>query len=515
MKRILCILLVLLMLPMISLAELQMETVSNSRILFPELDQMKARFRTIDEWTIVHKDNLDEHMDLLLKRGDSEADIRARFAEDTLLFEAYFVSFPDDACIRVERFVNDTTRDTWHFRHLTTSGRKEFLTLVNDAKLFPQYDTYSAKWEGNGGTSYIACSYTTVPPAAHESGKMCIRLINGQAYVATYAVRERMAGRSNLRSKRENTFLTGYTLLDEMRFDVDLLPKLTAFELDEAFPLQADLGDVTIKGTITKGGKLRVTLDGQEITSKVTSSGSFTVTLPLTEAGDHEVVFTATHSKYTDRTETFTVNASALRTPLTITSQPEEYALAGDQIIAGTSDPGAEIILRLDDREAVTLIADETGAFTHTYEVMDDQVHLLYIAAAAPGKDISIVEIPFITEYETFKDGTKAFEKNLTEHTVAELSENPDAYHGERVKISVRVKEVTFTEEGLGILCTYNPPKGSKHAKTPLYLTLYGYGQDQIQPDMTITIYGTVNGQHEVDGEQRLEILVQYGTYLK
>ena len=64
-------------------------------------------------------------------------------------------------------------------------------------------------------------------------------------------------------------------------------------------------------------------------------------------------------------------------------------------------------------------------------------------------------------------------------------------------------------------LCTYNQPKGSKHAKTPLYLTLYGYGQDQIQPNMTITIYGTVNGQHEVDGEQRLEILVQYGTYLK
>lgn len=99
MKRILCILLALLMLPMVSLAELQMETASNSRILFPELDQMKARFRTIYEWTIVHKDNLDEHMELLLKRGDSEAEICERFAEDTLLFEAYFVSFPDDACI--------------------------------------------------------------------------------------------------------------------------------------------------------------------------------------------------------------------------------------------------------------------------------------------------------------------------------------------------------------------------------------------------------------------------------
>ena len=515
MKRMIALLLVLVFLPINALSELQMEEVSNSRILFPELDRMQARFRTVDEWTVVHRDNLDEHMALMRKRGDTEDEIRTRFAEETLLFEAYFVSFPDDACIRMERFVNDTTRDTWHFRHLSTSGRKEFLKLVNEAKLFSQYDTYAAKWKGNGGTSYIECSYTTVPPAVHESGRMCIRLINGQAYVATYAVRDRMAGRSKLRSKRENTFLTGYTLLDEMRFDVKLLPKLTSFELDEAFPVQADLGEVTIEGKITKGGKLQVTLDGQQITSKVTSSGAFTVALPLTEAGDHEVVFIATHSKYTDRIETFTVNASALRTPLTVTSKPEEYAPAGDHTISGVSDPGAEIVLRLDEREEVTLTADGNGLFSHTYEIMDDQSHLLYIAASASGKDVSIAEIPFITEYETFKDGTKAFEKLLTKHTIAALAKDPDAYKGERVKISVRVKEVDFTEKGLGILCTYNPPKGSKHAKTPLYLTLYGYGQDQIQPDMTMTIYGTVQGQHEVDGENRLELLVQYGTYLQ
>jgi len=32
---------------------------------------------------------------------------------------------------------------------------------------------------------------------------------------------------------------------------------------------------------------------------------------------------------------------------------------------------------------------------------------------------------------------------------------------------------------------------------------------------MTVTIYGTVSGQHEVESERRLEILVQYGTYIK
>ncbi len=514
MKRWLCALMALLMLPMPALAELEMEAAKNY-ITFPGLDGMKGYFRSSSKWTIIHRDNLEEHLAFLVGRGETEADLRARFAEDTLLWEACFDGFPDDACIRMERFVNETSRDVWHLRHLSTGERRALLDRANEGRLLEKYDTYAAKYGGSGGESYIDCGFTTVPPAAHESGRMHIRYINGQAYVMTYAVRDRMAGRSSLRTKRENEYISGYSPFNTLKFGVKLQPKLTGFELEEAFPQQADLGDVIVRGTITKGGNLTVTLDGREIPGKVEDSGAFTVTLPLTEAGDHEAVFTATHSRYTTRVETFTVKASALRTPLTITARPEEYALAGEQTLSGASDPGAEITLRLDEREAVTLIADETGSFTHTFEVMDDQVHLLQVAASVPGKDVSTMEIPFITEYETFREGTKAFEKNLTAHTVAELAQDPDACRGERVKISVRVKDVTFTEEGLGILCTYNPPKGSGHEKTPLYLTLYGYGQDQLTAGMIMTVYGTVRGLHEADGESRLEILVQYGTYLK
>lgn len=513
MKRLLCLLLALL-LPVCALADMEMK-VEKNYITFPELDGMKGYFRSSAKWTIVHRGNLDEHMAFLVKRGEDEAAVRARFAEDTLLWEAYFDGFPDDACIRMERFVNATSREVWHLRHLSSSERKELLARANEGRLLAGYDTFSAKYGGSGGAAYIDCGFTTVPPAEHGSGRMYVRYINGQEYVMTYAVRERMAGRSNLRTKRENEYISGYSPFNTLTFGAKLLPELTAFALDEAFPHMTDIGEVTITGSIAGGGKLRVTLDGVEIAPRVKSSGAFTVVLPLEEAGDHEVVFTATHRKYTERTEAFTLNASALRTPLSITMQPDEYAPAGDQTIAGISDPGAEIILRLDDRDAVTLTADESGAFTHTFHVMDDQAHLLYAAAAAPGKDISIVEIPFITEYETFRDGTKAFEETLTERTLAELAADPDAYLGERVKISVRVKDVAFTQDGLGILCTYNPPKGSGHGKTPLYLTLYGYGQDQIQPDMIMTVYGTVDGRHTVDGEVRLKILVQYGTYLK
>lgn len=514
MKKLALILLALLLLvPLAATAELEMEITKNY-ITFPALDEMEAYFRKSSEWIIVHRDNLEEHIALLSQRGDTEEDIRARFAEDTLLWEAYKTGMPEDACIRMECFEDAFTREIWHFRHFSTAERKEYLQLVNDSLLFSKYDTFSAKFAGNGGNAYIDCGFTTVPPAAYESGKMYIRYINGKEYVMTYAVRERMAGRSKLRSKKENEIITGYSPFNTLKFGVKLLPQMPSFELDEAFPSQVDLGEVKLSGSVTKGAKVKLTLDGEDISCKVTSKGAFTATLPLTEAGEHEVTFTVTHKKYTDRVETFTLHASADRTPLSFTALPEEAALAGEQTVAGISDPGAEIILRLDEQEAVTLTADDAGRFSHTFTIMDDQAHLLYVLARAEGKDVSTAEYAFFTEYETVKEGIDAFEDHLTEYTVGQLAEDPYAHLGERVKISVKAKEVTHTEEGLGVLCTYNPPKGSKHAKTPLYLTVYGYGQDQIQPNMTITIYGTVNGQRDVDGEARLDILVQYGTYL-
>ena len=174
----------------------------------------------------------------------------------------------------------------------------------------------------------------------------------------------------------------------------------------------------------------------------------------------------------------------------------------------------AQIILRLDTEDELELTADADGRFTHTFDVMDDQVHLIQITATAPGKDPCRDMVIFVTEYETIRDGVKAFQKNLTDHTIAKMAKDPESYVGERVKISVRVKEVTYTDKGLGILCTYNPPSGSKAAKTPLYLTLYGYAQDQISDNMVMTVYGTVEGAQQVGDESRLSILVQYGTYL-
>lgn len=513
MKRLLCLLLALVLCPVCALSELELVQEKNY-ITFPQLDQMKCYFRTSSKWLIVHQGNLEEHMDRLLQRGDTEEEIRARFTSETLLWEAYHDDFPKDACIRMERFVTEDTREIWHLRHLKGTQRKELLQCLNDGLLLEGYDTFGGKIEGNGGTAYIACGFTTVPPAAHESGRMQIRYLNGQAYVLTYAVYGRMAGRSKLRSGRENDLLDRFSPFNSLRFGAALQPRQPGFALDTPIPQQAGLGDLLITGQVTKGAEVAVTVDGKKVSCTVSSKGAFRATLPLTVPGDHQVVFTTTHRQYTDREDTFIINASNDRTALALTSIPENVVLTGQHTVSGLSSPGAEIVLRLDGRDAVTLTSGADGSFSHTFDIMDDGPHQLLVAASSAGQDISIAGCLFYTEYEAFKDGLKAFEHHLTSATVDELSQSPAAHLCERVKISVQVKGVTFTEEGLGILCTHNPPKGSRHAKTPLYLTLYGYAQDQIQPGMTMTVYGTVNGTRTVEGEERLDILMQYGTYL-
>lgn len=515
-KRMLCLLLALLICPLWAGAELEMleMDVAKNYITFPGLDGMKGYFRKSSDWTIVHYGNYEEHMELLLARGDTEDEIRARFESESLLWEAYKKGLPADACFRMERFVDDTSLDVWHLRHLSTKERKAFLAEFNDGRVFDQYDTFSAKYAGSGGAAYIDCGFTTVPPAAYESGKMHIRYINGQQYVLSYVVRGRMASRSKLRSTEENDAITGHSPFNTLTFGVKLQPQMVSLTLDEPLPLQAELGELPISGTVPKGAAVSITLDGAQAPCTVDKNGTFSAALSLTEPGEHEVFITVTHSKYTDRCEAFVIHASADRTPLTLIDLPEEGALAGDNAVSGTTAPGAAVTLTLDAQEPVILTADAEGSFRHVFHIMDDQAHLLTVTALADGKDESRTEHAFYTEYETFKDGTKAFEKKLTSLSVSELAAAPAAHAGERVKISVRVKEVIHTDTGLGILANYNPPKGSKHAKTPLYLTLYGYGQDQITPDMTMTIYATVQGLKELDGETRMELLMQYGTYL-
>ncbi|MDY4137889.1 MAG: hypothetical protein SOY30_00880, partial [Eubacteriales bacterium] len=120
-------------------------TCDKNYIYFPELENAKMYFRTTADWTIVTPENYLEHMDLLLARGDREEDIHARFAQESLVFEAYSDALKQDACIRMECSETETSREIWHLRHLSTKERTAFKEDMQEGRVLEKYDTFTFK----------------------------------------------------------------------------------------------------------------------------------------------------------------------------------------------------------------------------------------------------------------------------------------------------------------------------------------------------------------------------------
>lgn len=509
MKRATALLLALLMLaaPLAALAELEYSRQPSRYIDFPTLDKMRAYFYRNDSWTIVTRDNLNENIHLMLERGENEEDVRARFAEDTLLFEAYSPELPQGACFRAERYTNALTREAWHAKYLDKEAREELCTMIELGFMLDRYDVFSLASAASGDDCYLLASYTSYPPATPEAGVMQLRFHNGTMYVFTCGI----YGQLRI-SAEERTQLTFRSPMDDTTFGTPVLPILTPFMLDGEMPVQVDMGEITVTGSIRAGGQLTAALDGKPLDVSLDGQGRFSTVVPLISQGDHEVTFTATHQKHTTREETYTINVSANRTPLNLSQYPAGYVKAGKMTIAGTTDPDAALTLQLDKGENITLDVDENGAFSHELHVPDSNLHYLRLAAIAPDKDLAALELPFLTLYETSMDGLNAFMKKINTTDIAVMAQSPDDYAGERVKTEVQVKEVIVTETGLGFLCQ---PYATRNEDLPLYVTVYGYLHGAISAGNIITVYGTVEGTELVEGESepRLNIVMQYATY--
>lgn len=518
-KRILALLLALL-LPLTAMAELEFIREEKRFINFPAMDEWRGHFGSVKNWTIVTPDNLDEHLDLVLQRGDTEEEIRARFAGEHFLFEAYSTDLPQDACFRAEVYEDDFTRDVWHLKHLSTEARKELNDYILAGKLLPDRDIYTLSNKGSNESACINGYFTNYPPARLESGKIQFRFRNGRMYVFSYCVSGRLAGASRLFSNKEDGQFskTPMDLSADSSFRNKMLPRLPDYALDGEVPLMAMPGELTLTGTVEKGSSMTAALDGTPVKASVTKAGKFTVTLPLADNGVHEIALTVAHSKYTTRTMTYTIDVSDEVTPLTMTSWPEGKADVGENMLEGMTAPHAQVSAVLDGGEAVMGTADDAGLFSIKVEVPSKGEHTLLITASADGLAPTSAETTFFAEYTTVEEGIKAFSDGLTTERIDTMSEDPWSYTDEKVKISVRIKDVTVIDTGLGLMCEYNPPSGLKHDETPLYLTIPGYAQCQLHENMIITVYGTVKGEYVIEDEffpeNRLWIDVEYGTYM-
>ena len=522
MKRLLAMLMLLALLPLTALAgvdaPLTWERQEKKFIDFPTLDGWRGHFSSVQKWTIVTPENLEENWELVAGRGDPEEEIRARYAAPTFLFEAYSPDLPEDACFRAEVFETEATREIWHLRHWSTAERKEIRNYMMSGKLLPDREIYSlANFETNLH-AYERGYFTNYPPMTHESGRIRMHFYNGKLYVFSYAVTGRLAGAKRwYSSKEEAAYDKTPVYSSEAKFRGEALPRMPLYELTSVIPEIIAPCDLTVKGTVEAGASVSAALDGQKVSVKTDKKGNFTADFSLAEVGERMLTITVEHAKYTTRVMEYPVTVTETETSLTITEAPDMYAVIGEVEIAGWTDPGAEVALVVDGGEPSVVTAGEDGAFTCTLQAEERRVYEVLLTAKTADKEESTRSFTFLADYENGEDGIKAFNKQVTDVNFKTIAENVDDYIGTKVKISIKTKEITLNEQGLGLLCIYNAKKAAD--QTPLYVNLPGYAQCQIGENMIITIYATVDGKRILfddngEEEERIELTADYGTYL-
>ncbi len=529
-KRLMIFAAVLLLMPLAALAELEYVRQERLYIDFPALDEWRGNFSNVQKWVIVTPETLDENWDLVAARGDTEEEIRARYADENFLFEAYSPELPEDACFRAEMYENDMTREVWHFRHWSTAERKRLNEYLMSGNVLPDRDVYSLSNQGSGGTANVQGYFTNYPPATHESGKIRFDFRNGRMYVFSYCVSGRLLGSARYMNAKDEKAISRSPLTSlNTRFLSEMQPRLPKYALDSAFPEDVAPGNVRVTGTTGANCKLAVTLDGEKVTANIKSSGEFVVVLPLKEPGEHEVVMTVTHSKFTDRVMKYTVRVSETLTPLTVNEDPGNFTDVTQLTWKGLTDPGAQVTLMDGETELAACAADETGTFTLEYEVTRPDVYELVLTAQAEGKEPNRRDVAFSAEYADANEGIKAFSQDLSETPFLDMVDSIEDYIGQKVKISIWIKEVQINEQGLALIGHHNNKSetnaynGSymptEKGNALLYVNVPGYVQCQIGENMILTVYATVEGTRvliDEDGEEeeRIELTVDYGTYL-
>lgn len=522
MKKLLAFVMILALLPLTALAgadvPLTWERQAKKFIDFPTLDGWRGHFSSVTKWTIVTPENLEENWELVAGRGDPEEEIRARYAAPTFLFEGYSPDLPQDACFRAEVFETEATREVWHLRHWSTAERKELMNYIMSGRLLTDREVYSLTSSQTASNAYVQGYFTNYPPATHESGRIRLHFYNGKLYVLSYCVTGRMAGAKRWYSaKEEEAYRKTPVNSPESKFTAEALPRMPEYALTSVVPEVVAIGTLTVTGTVEAGSKFEAALDGKTLTSKVDKKGNFTVDVPLNEEGERMLTFTVSHAKYTTRTMEYAVTVSETVTPLTITQQPDMFSAIGSVKVAGWTAPGATVTITVDEDEPVVVTAGKTGAFSHSFQAGERRAYQVKLAAQEEGKAESVREFTFSADYEDTNDGIKAYNEQVTDVNFKTIAENVEDYIGTKVKISIRTKEITLNEQGLGILCVYNAKKAAD--QTPLYVNLPGYAQCQLGEKMIITIYATVDGKRVIfneDGEEeeRIELTADYGTYL-
>ena len=126
--------------------------------------------------------------------------------------------------------------------------------------------------------------------------------------------------------------------------------------------------DVTVSGTAQPGADISVVLDGADdpVTTTAGTDGTWTVTLPDVDTGDHTAAVTQTVGGATSAPvdRDFSVEAGDALVIESPTDAQQVPAGADGQVgivVRGTAEPGASVAVTVDDGDAVDVVADGSG----------------------------------------------------------------------------------------------------------------------------------------------------------
>ncbi|MBE5786193.1 MAG: hypothetical protein E7324_01485 [Clostridiales bacterium] len=464
------------------------------------------------EWTFVTLENMEEHMALLMSLGETEAEIRARFSDGTILFEAYHPKLKNGR-YRVQVFEDAFTHNVWHLDDLT---KKQYIALGDELEehYFQGYlDLIRVEFESSRARDrYFEGAYNAYPPYSYESGYYNLTFYNGKAYFCSYSQKTQASQKKHI--KADGTYdrvgdllpgMAGRGYLKGQRLSpvADLMPD------DSRMILNVPSGSFTFTGVSEKKADVFVKIGDRQWVAEVDSEGRYTADIQL-QPGKNEIIAVANKADLSENTLSHFISADDGMATLILTQYPYGDVIRDKIMVSGQTSPGAKVTIKIDENAPEELTVKEDGTFSQKIQAEDWIEHTIEITASENGKEDCTARFSFIPSYEDASKGISAYRKTLTEGlTAKKISAKPADHVGGRIKLEVYTKEVERTDGRLILKGNIN-----KNKDQPIILVCEGYLQDEILDKMILTVYGEVIEPSLTD-DAIPRLHVEYISYLK
>lgn len=448
----------------------------SSRLMVVE-EGVEFTVSKMKEWIFVTPENLDEHIDMIIGLGETEQEIRARFADGTILFEGYHKKM---GRLRAQVFEDAFTRSVWKFDDLISTQKRAALEHLKNYYFQGFLDLYNITTNGPDITGH----YIAYPPYTYESGEFCLCFYNGKAYLMTGS----------------DYFI--YLKGEELKAVADLMP-------DERLIMNAHSGEYTFTGISEKKANVVVKIGDQQWDAAVDTEGIYSANIQL-QPGENEIIAIANKEGLSENTLSHFISVDDTTAALELTEYPYGDMIRGKIKVSGKAAPGAKVTVKIDENEPMELSVKEDGSFSQKIEAEDWIEHSIEITASEAGKEDCTAIFSFTSGYEDAEKGISAYRKTLTEGLSAKkISKDPAAYIGGRIKLEVYTRELEHTDGRLII-------KGNvyQHKDQPIILVCDSYLRDKIKEKMIITVYGDVI-EPSLTEDPIPRLHVEYISYLK